>query len=85
LDYTEEENKLLERQSMENLVENYREELLQIIGGSECCILLPRGVRRRMKRDGILSKVGHRYEVSLQCREILAVVAEKRPLSVFSG
>ena len=83
--YTEEENKLLERQSMENLVENYREELLQIIGGGDCCTLLPRGVRRRMRRDGILSKVGHRYEVGLQGRDLLAVVAEKRSLSVFIG
>ncbi len=70
--YTEKEQRFCEQRSLENLVENYRQELLRIVGGDNDISLLPRGVRRRMRKDGILSQVGHTYDVTLKGRNMLS-------------
>lgn len=70
--YTEEEKKFLERRSTENLIEIYRQELLRIVEGENCFLLIPRGVRQRLRKYGILLKAGPRYEVTPWGREMLA-------------
>ncbi len=70
--YTEKEQRFCEQRSLENIVLTYREELLQIVGGDNSIKLLPRGVRRRMRKDGILSQVGHKYDVTLKGRDMLS-------------
>ncbi len=66
-----EEKNFLEQRSLENLIVTYRQELLQIIGGSECCILLPRSVRRRLRENGMLLKDGTKFIVSAKCWKML--------------
>jgi len=61
----------LERKSTENLIEVYRQELLRMIEGESCVSLLTVGVRRRLKKEGILLKSGNRYIVSPRGRAIL--------------
>ncbi len=72
--YTEEERQFFEKRSMENLIENYRPELLRIVGGENCYRLLSGGVRRRFREYGILKKFGNRYEITPRGREMLGVV-----------
>ena len=72
--YTEEEKDFLEKRSTENLIIMYREELLQIVGGDNGSSLLPRGVKRRLRREGILSMIGHRFEVTPKGKKMLAVI-----------
>lgn len=69
--YTEEEKKFLEKKRTENLIETYQEELLRIVRGENCFALLPRSVRRRLRRYGIIKKFGHKYEVTPLGREML--------------
>jgi len=76
LRYTEEQNKFFERRSTENLVETYRQELLQIVGGESCLILLPTAVRRQLRQYGILLKMGSKYEVTPKGREMLVVIGD---------
>ncbi len=70
--YTEKEQRFFEERSLENLIVTYREELLQIVGGDTRSSLLPRGVRRRMRKDGILSQVGHKYDVTPKGKKMLS-------------
>ncbi len=67
----EEENSFFEQRSLENLIVTYRQELLQIIGGSECCILLPRSVRRQLRRNRILFLDGHKLGVTVKGMKML--------------
>ncbi len=73
--YTAEEQRFCEQRSLENLVENYRQELLRIVGGDNDISLLPRGVRRRMRKDGILSKARHTFGVTPKGRDMLSIEA----------
>ena len=70
--YTEKEQKFLERRSLENLIITYREELLQIVRGDNCFPLLPRGVRRRLRGCGVLTKIGHKYDVTPKGKKLLS-------------
>jgi len=74
LRYTEEEKDFLEKRSTENLIIMYREELLQIVGGEGYPRMLPKGVRRQLRRDGVLSMIGHRFEVTPKGKKMLAVI-----------
>jgi len=71
--YTEEEKEFFERRSNENLLVTYREELLTTVGGENGILQLPKNVRRRFKKYGIIRKFGHRYELTPKGREMLAV------------
>jgi len=62
--YSEKEKRFLEQRSLENLVGMYRQELLKIIEGEHCFNLIPKGVRKRMRKDEILKKLGNRYSVT---------------------
>lgn len=62
-----------EKRSRENLVGMYRQELLKIIERGYCSKLIPRGVRKRLRRDGILEKSGNQYTVTLLGKKILGV------------
>ena len=73
--YTEKEQRFCEKRSLENIVLTYREELLQIVGGDNDISLLPRGVRRRMRKDGILSKARHTFGVTPKGRDMLSIEA----------
>lgn len=72
--YTEEEKDFLEKQSTENLIDMYRQELLRIVRGEKCHKLLPKSVRRRFRNYGILSKIGGIYKVTSRGKEMLGVV-----------
>jgi len=74
LKYTEKEKNFLERRSMENLIVTYRQELLRIVEGDDCFLLLPRGVRRRFRRCGILLKIRRGYEVTPKGKKMLSVI-----------
>ena len=52
--HTKKEIELLERQSLENLVDFYRHELLQIMRGRSGHEVLPDGVRKRLLKNGII-------------------------------
>ena len=65
-----------EQRSRENLVGMFRKELLKVVEGYNCIDLLPNGVRRRMRGDGILRKAGSKYEVTALGREMLAVIGD---------
>ncbi len=71
MEYTEKEHRFCEQRSLENIVLTYREELLQIVRGDNSIKLLPRGVRRRMRKDGILSQVGHTFGVTVKGENML--------------
>lgn len=71
--YSENEKKFLEKRSLDNLVEVYRQELLRIIDGEYCHDFMPRGVRKRLREAGILDKIGPKYEVTPRGREMLEV------------
>ncbi len=70
--YTEKEKDFFEQRSLENLIAIYRQELLRIIGGEYGSKVLPRSVRRRLRRNGILTKVGHTFGVSPKGRDMLS-------------
>ena len=53
-----------EKKSRENLVGMYKQELLRISEGAQCFALIPRGVRKRLRRDGVLQKIGNKYSVT---------------------
>lgn len=53
-----------EKKSKENLVCMYRAELLRIAKGERCFALIPRGARKKLRRDGVLQKNGNRYSVT---------------------
>ena len=61
------------KKSRENLVCMYRQELLKIAKGEHCLTLLPRGVRKRLRKDGILEKTGSKYFVTSLGKNILGV------------
>jgi len=69
--YTEKEQRFFEQRSLENLIITYQKELLRIVGGDNDISLLPRGVRRRMRKDGILSKARHTFGVTPKGRKML--------------
>ena len=69
--YSKKEEEFIEQRSKENLIENYREELLKVIEGHNIMDFIPTSVRRRMREDGILKKFGGKYTVTKLGREIL--------------
>ncbi|MCW3989142.1 MAG: hypothetical protein NWE88_03600 [Candidatus Bathyarchaeota archaeon] len=72
------DTEFLERRSTENLVELCRQELLRMIEGESCVSLLTVGVRRRLKKEGILLKEGNRYTVSPLGRSKLGLKEDMR-------
>ena len=76
--YTEEEKNFLEQRSLENQIVTYRQELLRIVRGEGCPGMLPKGVRRQLRRDGVLSKIGHRFEVTPKGKKMLGVVDDAK-------
>ena len=59
--------------SRENLVGMFQQELLKIAKGEHCFTLIPRGVRKRLRKDGILEKTGSKYFVTSLGKNILGV------------
>ncbi|MCW4049125.1 MAG: hypothetical protein NWE89_05245 [Candidatus Bathyarchaeota archaeon] len=70
--HSKKDEDFLKQRSRDNLVETYWEELHKVIEGNNCVDLLPNGVRRRLRRYGILLKIGSKYPVTQLGREILA-------------
>ena len=69
----------LKKRNRENLVEINREELLKIIEGHNCAEIISTGtVRRRLREEGILQKIGSKYTVTELGREMLSEEASKR-------
>jgi len=60
------------------LIELYRPELLRVIEGESCVSLLTVGVRRRLKKEGILWKRGGRYTVTPRGRDRLGLKEDMR-------
>ena len=69
--YNKKEEDFLEQRNLENLVETYREELFKVIDGHNCVDVIPTSVRRQMREDGILKKVGCKYTVSQLGRKMI--------------
>ena len=69
--YSKKEYEFLEQRSRENLIENYREELLKVMKGYNIMDFMSLNVRRRLREDGILKKFSGRYVVTKLGREIL--------------
>ena len=67
----EEEKDFFEQRSLENLLLIYRQELLRIVGGELCSKVLPKSVRLRLRRNGILTKVGHTFGVTVKGMKML--------------
>ncbi|MCW4049089.1 MAG: hypothetical protein NWE89_05065 [Candidatus Bathyarchaeota archaeon] len=69
--YSKDED-FFEKRSRENLVETNREELLKVIEGHNCVDFMSHGVRRRLRKYGILKKIGSKYTVTQLGMEMLS-------------
>ena len=73
----------LEKQSFENLIWFYQEELSQITEGTRATELFPKGLRRRLLDLGVLvyrrGRSGLRYILSATARELLQTLASGAP------
>lgn len=72
MEYSAKDEEFLEQRSRENLVDTYREELLKVLEGHNCVGLLSTGVRRQLKKYGILKTFGSKYTVTRLGREMLS-------------
>jgi len=70
--YSRKDEDFLEQRSRENLVDIHREELLKVLEGHNCVDLIPTGVRRQLKKYGVLKKFGSKYTVTELGREMLS-------------
>ncbi|MCK4438448.1 hypothetical protein KAV47_05195 [Candidatus Bathyarchaeota archaeon] len=78
MEYSKKDEDFIKKRSRENLIEFYREELLKVIEGYNRMDFMSHGVRRRMRKEGVLKKRGGKYTVTRLGRKMLSEEASKQ-------